>query len=58
MGLAQGWPCTGRTYLSILAPEQLQVETYREMKQVNRKTSYWFSSDSSSLGPQAIKSLA
>lgn len=58
MGVAQGWPCTGRTYLSIFALEQLQVEAYREMKQVNRKTSYWFSSDSSSSGSQTINSLA
>lgn len=58
MGVAQGWPCAGRTYLSIFALEELQVEACREMKQVNRKTSYWFSSDVSSPGFQAGKSLA
>lgn len=57
MGLAQAALHRQDLFISLLL-EQLQVETYREMKQVNRKTSYWFSSDSSSLGPQAIKSLA
>lgn len=58
MGVAQDWPCTGQRYLSIFALEELQVEACREMKQVNRKTSYWFSSDSSSPRSQAIKTLA
>ena len=58
VGVAQGWPCAGWTYLSIFALEELQVEACREMKQVNRKTSYWFSSDSSSPRSQAIKGLA